>query len=617
MIAGILIFLALCAPGVWCAASRGRRFEELLPVSAMGIVLVLFVFGLLSKLEWGVYGLLLLGAYFYLLTGISLWKRKNRRTFRGNLVTPGFCIFLAAYCGLTLLNRGRLANTWDEFSHWIDVVKVMTTQDDFATNPGAFSGYASYPPGMALFQYFFQKVSFLCGGERFSEGSTYTAYQVLTFCLFFPFLRKLSFRKPAAILPYLAGVFLAPMLFHNFFASIFIEGFLGVCSGVGMSMIFLYPREEKDTLYIGTIGMLCAMLALAKDAGIVFALFLAGAFLLDRRLAGEKGLLPDAVALLGAVLPRLLWMLEVRLSPQTSGINPPEYIQGVFGADRMAVLRTFFLGLYEKEFPIGNSGIGISCIGMIFLTLTGLCALYVCWKGGSNRRKAVVVTALGTQLLCWVVGLAASYLFVFTKYESLNLMCFERYLGAGLLPIWCLGVLALLNALENSRRMDTVRFLAVFFAMLAVFPTRPMVNFVSRSYVSVARANRAAYEEITNLIRDTCEEGSFVYMVDQNHDGADFWRIKFLARPVIVKNVCAWSLGIPSQEDLNYTQQKTAEGWLLELREEYDYVLLYHVDDYFRDGYGSLFENPGEIREGCIYRVDKQDGLLKFVKGED
>lgn len=613
----LLLFLVLSAPGVWAAAARGRRFEELLGVSAMGVVLLLFFFGLLGGLKAGVYAVLLLAAGFWLLACRALLIREKRRAFLGNLMTPGFWMFAVAFVTLAILNRGRLANTWDEFSHWIDVVKVMTALDDFSTNPKAFSGYGHYPPGMALFQYFFQKIRILCGGVGFSEADAYTAYQMLSFSLLLPLTKRLDRRKPVMILLYLAAVFAAPLMFHNFFASLFIDGFLGVCSGVGMTMIFLYKEEEKDSLYTLSIAMLCAMLVLAKDAGLGLAVCLAAAFLADHWLRGNgRKWSACAAVVLGTAVPKLLWMLEVRLAPTILRTNPPVIQRGISGADRMKILRTFALGLYERELPIGNSGISFSCIGLLLLALAALCLLYPAFKTENRRGRAAVLVTLGVQMIAWVAGMGVMYLVSFVWYESINLLCFERYLGTALLPVLCLTVFAVLDILERKAGTRPAVLLAAFFVLLAVVPTRPLVNMVSRSYVSVSKANRTELEQTARRIEEVCEPGSFVYLVDQNHVGGDFWQLKFLVRPVIVKNVNAWSLGTPSPNDLCYTQDVTAQQWRQELLQEYDYVMLLHIDAVFLERYAELFENPADIADQALFRVDRQDGLLKIAQGE-
>ena len=171
-----------------------KRFEECIPITCMSIVLVEFVFGILGILKAGFY----LSCLFLLASLVFsvVWavKQKKLRDFVTLLFTPALAIFVAVYFLLSYANEGVLASTWDEFSHWMDVVKVTTTIDDFATNPNSYSAFKAYPPAMNMFQYFVQKI-FLIFNENanFNEWRAFFAYQIFALSFFFPFLKRFSF----------------------------------------------------------------------------------------------------------------------------------------------------------------------------------------------------------------------------------------------------------------------------------------------------------------------------------------------------------------------------------------------------------------------------------------
>lgn len=55
---------------------------------------------------------------------------------------------------------------------------------------------------------------------------------------------------------------------------------------------------------------------------------------------------------------------------------------------------------------------------------------------------------------------------------------------------------------------------------------------------------------------------------------------------------------------LNYTVRYTAEEWGQLLAEQYTYVYLRYVDDYFEDNYAELFSDKEEIVSGAFYKVE-------------
>ena len=187
------LFLAVLLSGsVFAAARFGRKFEEILPVTCMGFVLVLFLFGAVGLLNAGVYAVLLLAVCFWAYGLWSLVKRRGKQLVK-SMITPAFAIFCVLFALLMLGDYGMLSTGWDDFSHWQLCVRKMMVLNDFAANPASGIYYQSYPPAMALFQYFFQKLRYLLDSEPvFSEWRLFLAYQVLMIAPAMPFFRELS-----------------------------------------------------------------------------------------------------------------------------------------------------------------------------------------------------------------------------------------------------------------------------------------------------------------------------------------------------------------------------------------------------------------------------------------
>ena len=72
-----------------------------------------------------------------------------------------------------------------------------------------------------------------------------------------------------------------------------------------------------------------------------------------------------------------------------------------------------------------------------------------------------------------------------------------------------------------------------------------------------------------------------------------------------------WSIGAPFYEGDVWTVSVTAEEWRKQLLEDYDYVVLYKINDYFVQNFESVFADDTEIAEGTIYEVDRETGLLE------
>ena len=170
-------------------------------------------------------------------------RKEHSRCLARNLFTPGLFIFLAYFCFFYLGDFNLRATVTDEFTHWMYCIKTTTYLNDFSTNPAAYSAYPSYPPGMCLFQYFFQKIYLLTKpGMPFSEWRAYLAYQVLLVSLGMPFLQRLSFKRPLEMLLNASiPIFIhLPFFFGYNFAGVMIDAFVGAAAGYSFAMVLQY-----------------------------------------------------------------------------------------------------------------------------------------------------------------------------------------------------------------------------------------------------------------------------------------------------------------------------------------------------------------------------------------
>ncbi len=120
-----LIIIVLCSFSVFCSQVFKKRFEEVIPVTIMGIIFILYLFGLFGILKTGVYFILLISIFLYSYTFLNLIIKKSWKELCENTLTPGFLIFMVFYVALVLIHKGRLLISWDEFSFWGDSVKAM------------------------------------------------------------------------------------------------------------------------------------------------------------------------------------------------------------------------------------------------------------------------------------------------------------------------------------------------------------------------------------------------------------------------------------------------------------------------------------------------------------
>ena len=122
----IILFLRICLSGSFFSAiCLDKKFEETLLSSTLIPVFGLFLLGMVTNLEIGIYIIFSIGLLLIFVSCICLvCRRKNSRIESlKNLLTPGFVVYCFLLLVVAIGLRGKLCTEWDEFSHWGDVVK--------------------------------------------------------------------------------------------------------------------------------------------------------------------------------------------------------------------------------------------------------------------------------------------------------------------------------------------------------------------------------------------------------------------------------------------------------------------------------------------------------------
>lgn len=607
-----LFFAVLLSGSVFAAARFGRKFEEILPITCMGIVLVLFLFGAVGILGAGVYAILIAAVCFW---AYGLWRlvRGGRKQLIKSMITPAFAIFCVLFALLMLGDYGMLSTGWDDFSHWQLCVRKMMVLDDFAANPASGIYYQSYPPAMALFQYFSQKLRYLLDSETaFSEWRLFLAYQVLMIAPAMPFFRGLSLPKAA-----LAGVglFVLPMLFiGETYTLLYIDSFVGMLAGCGFLAVLMKDRGGLHTAYV---AMLCALLTLSKDVGLFFACFIGVIFFLNRLLTrgNETPLRQAGIALLpliSALGAKLAWKgILLKLGSKmvfSEPIDLIEYTKMFFfrtgGFYRQDCVEAFKRMFFSREFAL--PGIGVLTSYFALSIVFGMALYALC--GGLRKaqpQRAKAIRAAGilifAQLIVYVYCLGATYAYRFSVDEALDLAAYNRYMNIAYIsvcvPFFFGGFLLL------SRRKGMLPLLCLCAALLVVSPMNAVHSFLNRDSVAASYVRREPLDALAEAIRDT--EAQRVYFVSQGSDGRDLVIVQFGAEPAAVDSALGY--------DLNPNVVSPGK-WRDTLLEGYDYVALCQLDEGFAESYGSLFENPEEIADHALYRLDRQKGLLSRVQ---
>ncbi|MDD6599664.1 MAG: hypothetical protein PUE98_04280 [Galactobacillus timonensis] len=652
MIGTIIFFLILCSGSVWGGSHRNWRFEEVLPVTCSCVVLFVFLLSLVFHNLLIPLILLLAAAVFCYADALYFMRRNHKKEqFLNSFFTRGFFFFLTSYILAIVFNYGRLATGWDEFSHWMDIVKIMTQTNQYGSIENG-SLFPAYVPGMAIFQYLLEKLVLWFTPKRtifsFAEWAPYAAFQSFFIAQLLPWISSPKQSNGKTVICFLF-LLAAPLLFfQRVYQWTFIDPILSIVSGSAIAAVY-YRKDDDPFLHDAWVLTSCAFLTLAKDAGMLFAAFTAIAWILQK--CDQKNLKQRISALLlGAgftFVPRLLWNLHLSQAGILSqskakiAISFPDFVSILQGTNptyrqqvwsnywssfRMSGISTFRFGTLISDIQgvvgsesfigktagvIGSLGtLSISFSYQMILIIELLLMILLLWLAHKKdllsarecRRSFLLIVLLS---VVYLVGLVISYLYNFSEQEALMVASFERYVN---ILCQCIAMFISISFVVLFLR-NKLAFRYAFIPILAFLILLPMdqvVYHLTRASVRSSYSAREGYESLSETIKNTADPDSRIYYIclaSGSGNLKDYLVFRYNVRP-IQGNLDQDPYAPDGEYGLG-----TPEEWMTELERNYDYVAVYYADDVFTESYRDCFENQ-EILQNTLYSIDRSSHRL-------
>lgn len=115
MLMGLFIFILISSGSSIMASLGNKKFEETIASSIIGIILILYIGGILNYLELFMWFAVAICIFFWVISLFGMIK--NYRVFIRNFFTPAFVAFIIIYFLLLIIQKNLLLLNWDEFSH--------------------------------------------------------------------------------------------------------------------------------------------------------------------------------------------------------------------------------------------------------------------------------------------------------------------------------------------------------------------------------------------------------------------------------------------------------------------------------------------------------------------
>lgn len=613
LIVNILLILALAA---LVSIRTNRRIESTIPFASLAIILFLFVLAVCGIMGFAIYAILLLGIFLFA-RYVLRWKNRSRISVDAVslFVTPGLLGFLFFSVFMWWFSKDSITTQWDEFSHWALTIKDMYYTDRLSTGADALTFYKTYPPAMAIWQYFFLKLS---GSYR--ESIVYYAYNMFLITMMMPAFQKITWKKIYCLPLVMIAVFCVPYLFYSpnegiTWACLFADSALAFCFCYALLSYFLEEKAPDGFTYLRT-GMALAVLGLLKSSGNYTAAIAAVAIVVDAACKAPPGSLwkrfrsiaKYCCMMLGIWLFGIcVWKLHLVIMKTPETWNTSRF--------SISALAALFTGKSEswhydlaKLFWDNLSSVSTKAPGNITISYQDqpfvwlgilVCALLT---AGSRDHLGRCLRTWGILLAGYAIYLCSlffSYLFLFSQAEALAFSGMTRYTAVFWLGALAFSLFFLIDKLVGSpgpirQILVSLLVLAFLYELAPVKQIKYDLEFHDTRAVRYAKITgftvqeREYYKEVRSIVPSDAK----IYIIS---DSQWFLIANYELYPNQTNVYGEHSFG---EFDFNLT----AELWRGKLLwEEYDYVWIDYANENFIESTQILFAD--EIKENTLYEI--------------
>lgn len=552
--------------------------------------------------------------------------------FRSQVVKSLYAPSTIAFVSLSMISlyksKDWLLSIWDELSHWGVFTRAMYNYDALAPATPVDLWHASYPPGIALFQYFVLEFS---GSWR--EGLLFWSMHLLVISVIVAALAKCTYKYPSEIFLKLFIALIASSAFLNGFDTIYQDAILALA--FGFSIVAAIKASYLDGRWGIILALSAGFVTLLKPVGIYFAV---AAILINIIATVFTVKFDFGRKVFAAFVPSLVALITVGASWVTWGNyisrfglnseNSAAYLNTIHGlTNQKEAISSFIRAFSQIQLPS-------SSLAMPSRTWTIICAiLFVIWAsldGYQNRKRNIFI---GFTLAITTIGyfcvIFLSYLTVFSPGEAAGLASYDRYIGTWYQGVFFAIVLLILTEFNVIREVDSnsIRdltsthpkkrsrvgiFLIALIAISSISsPNQYLGMLRSPQYKGIEW--RAPFAPMLTAIEAAnIPEGAKVYIITQHKVGYEYYVLRYEMIGAQFGAV-PFSLGSPYGEGDIWTEPSMdAEKWSKTLL-DFDYVVLYNSTESFINEFSSLFKD-GIIEENSVYKVVKLSNRSLLTK---
>lgn len=507
-------------------------------------------------------------------------------------ITPFFKISFI-YFTILITFKGFQTIIWDDFSHWVLVVKNMSIVNNLVNRSDTTVIFKTYPPATATLQYFFNYLQ----NKFYNFNLEYNTQVIMNFFTVVLLLSMISMKKYKnnliKITSFLILVLIPAILNDEVYLSLYVDSILGI---LGAYIISYYEYSKKLTdnnvyLKIFEISMAVCFLVLTKATGTAIAIFCIIYIVFDLFIGNSMKLkfIYIISILLSLVISKKSWNYYLILTKtkniwETNKINFEsilEIINKKAPAYRYEVIRNFLRSIFEKNIKI---------IPFIYLALIILIILLIKYIKEKKLKTLNFLFYNMMILIIYPVSLLIMYLFIFSEIEAVNLASYSRYMSTILIFLLIVIFLRLMDEHFLKKNIFIVSII-----VLILFFTNNISRKIFKKNKRITQTSelRDNIKEIPNgILKD---KNPKIYFVSTSDDGFYYLMFRYTITPLKTQS---WYYD--SSKDLN------------EEFKNYQYIYLHDYNLEFLEKYNHFFSE--NIEKKKYYKVSIIGNNIQLYK---
>lgn len=461
---------------------------EFMPIISIALItILLFLGGLLNILPLLSIILFMLGIYLFIFEVYTNIRGENSYHTVKKYLTPGIILFVIVGIYFLFMLKDQHLIHYDNFSHWGLIVKNMLNSNALPNFENSTIQFKSYPPGSALFIYYF---CFFVGKSEglalFSQlliilSSILTLFSFSSFSVF-----NLDFRKGKvfknvilSFIPIFSTLYLlnGPSSIHN----LLVDTLVSVVGIATFSLVYYYFNSPTKIFF--PLILLSSFLILIKNSGMFFAYLAIIIYCIALFNFWKK----DHVSVAKNLLKKKYFLFIPVISPLAVFYLWSKHVSMVFSADSLGKhamsFESYMNNFNEKtvteirEITINfietvQNGTHLRQFILIIIILVTLIIIGFVITKVIDKRLMVITIVVSLIFTFYVIGLWLMYLVSMPTSEALDLAGYSRYMSTIVHYLIGVSVVSIIYYLANMEGTKTFiisgSISLIFIAFLAI-----------------------------------------------------------------------------------------------------------------------------------------------------